>query len=78
MLLQPDLPASFAFTIGWVDILILVILVVAFFRGRRLFFPVLALVVMLYVFRLFPNQILAAISGINQLNGPAAFVTVSR
>ena len=78
MLLQPDIPTSFAFTIGWVDIVILVILVVAFLRGRRLFFPILALVVMVYVFRLFPNEILATIRGINQLNGPAAFITVSR
>jgi hypothetical protein len=78
MLFQSDIPTSFAFTIGWVDIVILVILVVAFLRGRRLFFPILALVVMVYIFRLFPNEILAGIRGINQLNGPAAFVTVSR
>jgi len=78
MLLQPDIPTSFTFTIGWVDIVILVILVVAFLRGRRLFFPILALVVMVYIFRIFPNEILALIRGINQLNGPAAFITVSR
>jgi len=78
MLLQSGIPTSFTFTIGWVDIVILVILVVAFLRGRRLFFPILALVVMVYVFRIFPNEILALIRGINQLNGPAAFITVSR
>jgi len=78
MLLQPGIPTSFTFTIGWVDVVILAILVVAFLRGRRLFFPILALVVILYIFRIFPNEILAIISGINQLNGPAAFVTISR
>ena len=78
MLLQPGIPTGFTFTIGWVDIVILVILVVAFLRGRRLFFPILALVVMVYLFRIFPNEILGIIRGINQLNGPAAFITVSR
>jgi hypothetical protein len=78
MLLQPGIPTGFTFTIGWVDIVILVILVVAFLRGRRLFFPILALVVMVYLFRIFPNEILGIIRGINQLNGPAAFVTISR
>ena len=72
MLLQPGIPTSFTFTIGWVDVVILAILVVAFLRGRRLFFPMLALVVILYIFRIFPNEILAMIRGINQLNGPAA------
>lgn len=78
MLLQSGAPTGFTFTIGWVDIVILVILVVAFLRGRRLFFPILALIVMVYLFRIFPNEILAIIRGINQLNGPAAFVTLSR
>lgn len=78
MLLQPNISTSFTFTIGWVDIVILVILVVAFLRGRRLFFPILALILMVYVFRIFPNEILAIIRGINQLNGPAAFITISR
>jgi hypothetical protein len=78
MLLQSDIPTSFTFTIGWVDIVILIILVVAFLRGRRLFFPILALIVMVYLFRIFPNEILGLIRGINQLNGPAAFITVSR
>jgi len=78
MLLQQGIPTGFTFTIGWVDIVILVILVVAFLRGRRLFFPILALVVMVYIFRIFPNEILALIRGINQLNGPAAFITISR
>jgi len=63
---------------GWVDIVILVILVVAFLRGRRLFFPILALILMVYLFRIFPNEILGIIRGINQLNGPAAFITISR
>ena len=78
MLLQSGIPTGITFTIGWVDIVILIILVVAFWRGRRLFFPVLALIVMVYLFRIFPNEILAIINGINQLNGPAAFVTLSR
>ena len=78
MSLQPGIPTSFTFTIGWVDVVILAILVVAFLRGRRLFFPILALVVMVYLFRIFPNEILALIRGINQLNGPAAFITISR
>jgi hypothetical protein len=78
MLLQAGIPAGITFTIGWVDIIILVILVVAFLRGRRLFFPILALIVMIYLFRIFPNEILAIIGGINQLNGPAAFITLSR
>ena len=78
MLFQAGVPTGITFTIGWVDIVILVILVVAFLRGRRLFFPILALIVMVYLFRIFPNEILALIRGINQLNGPAAFVTLSR
>jgi len=77
MLLQ-QAANSLTFTIGWVDIVILVILVVAFLRGRRLFFPILALVLMVYLFRLFPNELLGIIRWINQLNGPAAFITVSR
>jgi hypothetical protein len=78
MLLQSGIPTGITFTIGWVDIVILVILVVAFVRGRRLFFPILALIVMVYLFRIFPNEILALINWINQLNGPAAFITLSR
>ena len=78
MLLQASVPTGITFTIGWVDIVILVILVVAFVRGRRLFFPILALIVMVYLFRIFPNEILALIRGINQLNGPAAFITIGR
>lgn len=78
MLLQSGIPTGITFTIGWVDIVILVILVVAFWRGRRLFFPILALIVMVYLFRIFPNEILALIRGINQLNGPAAFITIGR
>ena len=77
MLLQ-QAANSLTFTIGWVDIVILVILVVAFLRGRRLFFPILALVLMIYLFRIFPNEILGVIRGINNLNGPAAFITISR
>jgi len=78
MLLQQGIPTSFTFTVGWVDIVIIVILVAAFLRGRRLFFPMLALVVMVYLFRLFPNEILSIIRTINELNGPAAFITISR
>ena len=77
MLLQ-QATNTLTFTIGWVDIVILVILVIAFLRGRRLFFPILALVLMKYLFRIFPNEILGIIRGINQLNGPAAFITISR
>ena len=77
MLLQ-QATNTLTFTIGWVDIVILVILVIAFLRGRRLFFPILALVLMIYLFRIFPNEILGIIRGINQLNGPAAFITISR
>ena len=43
-----------------------------------IFFPILALVLMIYLFRIFPNEILGIIRGINQLNGPAAFITISR
>ena len=78
MWLQAGVSTGITFTIGWVDIVILVILVVAFVRGRRLFFPILALIVMVYLFRIFPNEILALIRGINQLNGPAAFITIGR
>ena len=78
MLLQAGIPIGLTFTIGWVDIVILIVLVVAFLRGRRLFFPILALIVMIYLFRIFPNEILALINWINQLNGPAAFITLSR
>ena len=78
MLLQEAVQNGLTFTIGWVDIVILVILVVAFLRGRRLFFPILALVLMVYLFRLFPNELLGIIRWINQLNGPAAFITISR
>jgi hypothetical protein len=78
MLLQPEISTGFTFTIGWVDVVILVILVVAFLRGRRLFFPILVLIVVVYVFRIFPNEILAISRGINELNGPAAFITISR
>ena len=78
MLLQEAVQNGLTFTIGWVDIVILVILVVAFLRGRRLFFPILALVLMVYLFRLFPNELLGVIRWINQLNGPAAFITISR
>jgi small basic protein len=77
MLLQQT-ANSFTFTIGWVDIVILVILLVTFWRGRRLFAPIFVVVVMVYLVRIFPNEILAIIRGINQLNGPAAFITIGR
>jgi uncharacterized membrane protein YczE len=77
MLLQP-VATQFTFTIGWVDLFILVILVVAFFRGRVFFTPVLLLVLALYIIRLFPNEILWLVDQINKLNGPAAFVTIGR
>ena len=78
MLLQPGISNSFTFTIGWVDILIIVILVIAFLRGRRAFVPILVFVVALYIIRLFPNELLALVRAINDINGPAAFITISR
>ena len=78
MLLQPGISISFTSTIGWVDILIIVILVIAFLRGRRAFVPSLVFVVALYIIRLFPNELLALVRAINDIIGPAAFITISR
>ena len=78
MLLQQGISNSFTFTIGWVDILIIVILVIAFLRGRRAFLPILVFVIALYIIRLFPNELLALVRTINNINGPAAFITISR
>lgn len=77
-MLQQGIPSVYTFTIGWVDLVILIILVVAFFRGRALFTPVLLLVAALYIVRLFPNEILWLVETINQLNGPAAFISIGR
>lgn len=76
MLLQQ--PAGIVLTIGWVDLLILVLLLVVFFRSRTFFVPVLLFIAALYVVRIFPNEILWLVDQINQLNGPAAFITISR
>jgi len=78
MLLQQGVPTTFTFTIGWVDLVIMVILIFAFFRGRTLFTPILLLVAALYVVRLFPNEMLWLVQKINELNGPAAFITIGR
>ena len=78
MLLQPGVPTSFTFTIGWVDLVIMVLLIIAFFRGRAWFTPLLLIVAALYLVRLFPNQIIDLVQTINQLNGPAAFITIGR
>jgi len=78
MLLQQGVPTTFTFTIGWVDLVIMVILIFAFFRGRTLFTPILLLVAALYVIRLFPNEMLWLVQKINELNGPAAFITIGR
>jgi hypothetical protein len=78
MLFQQGIPTSFTFTIGWVDVFILLLLVFAFFRGRRAFTPVLIFVIFLYLIRLFPQQIIQFVQTINTLNGPLAFVTISR
>lgn len=77
MLLQGTRTA-FTFTIGWVDLIIMIILILAFIRRRGAFTPILLLVVAIYIIRLFPNEILWLVDTINQLNGPAAFVTIGR
>lgn len=78
MLLQQGVTPQFVLTIGWVDLIILIILVVAFFRWRATFTPILLFVAALYLIRLFPNEILWLVARINDLNGPAAFITISR
>ncbi len=78
MLYQQGIPSSFTFTIGWVDLVIMVILIVAFFRWHRAFIPLLLFVSALYVVRLFPSEIIWLVQKINELNGPAAFITIGR
>ncbi len=78
MLLQPGIPSSFTFTIGWVDLVIFAILIITFFRWHRAFTPVLLVVAALYLVRLFPNEIIWLVQKINELNGPAAFITIGR
>ena len=78
MLLQQGIPSSFTFTIGWVDLVIMVILIAVFLRARRAFGIVLVFVAALYLIRLFPAELIWLIQKINQLNGPAAFVTIGR
>ncbi|HEY4690107.1 MAG TPA: hypothetical protein VIK33_12405 [Anaerolineae bacterium] len=77
-MLQQGIPSQFTFTIGWVDLVIMIILIVAFARRRGLFTPLLLIVAALYLIRLFPNEILWLIDRINELNGPAAFITIGR
>ncbi len=78
MLFQNPIPTRFTFTIGWVDLIIFVILIITFFRGRRIFSLVLLFVAALYLIRLFPNEVIWLIQRINDLNGPAAFITIGR
>ncbi len=78
MLYQQGIPTSFTFTIGWVDLVIMVILIVAFLRWRRAFSIILLFVAALYLIRLFPTELIWLIQKINQLNGPAAFITIGR
>ena len=78
MLFQSGVPTSFTFTIGWVDLVIMILLIITFFRGRRVFSVVFLLVVALYLIRIFPNQLIWLVNRINDLNGPAAFITISR
>ncbi len=78
MLFQTGVPTSFTFTIGWVDVIILLLLILAFIRGRRVFIPILIAVIILYLIRLFPQQVIQFVQAINTLNGPLAFVTISR
>ncbi len=78
MLLQSVVPTSFTLTIGWVDLVIMLILILTFFRWRRAFGIVLVLVVALYLIRIFPSELIWLINRINDLNGPAAFITIGR
>ena len=78
MLLQQGIPTQFTFTIGWVDLVVMVILIIAFFRWQLLFRPLLVAVIALYLIRLFPNELIWLIAQINELNGPAAFITIGR
>lgn len=78
MLLQQAVPTSLTFTIGWVDLFIFFILIMVFWRARRAFIGVLVVILALYIIRIFPNQIIGIVQAINNLNGPAAFITISR
>ena len=78
MYLQPAVPTGFTFTVGWVDLLIILVLLVTYLRARSAFAPLLVIVILLYVIRLFPQQIIDVVQTINKLNGPAAFITISR
>ena len=78
MLLQEGIPTQFTFTIGWVDLAVMVILIFAFFRWQLLFRPLLVAVIALYLIRLFPNELIWLIARINELNDPAAFITIGR
>jgi len=78
MLFQEGISTRFTFTIGWVDLVIMIILIAAFLRRRGFFTPLLLVVAALYLVRLFPNEILWLVDRINELNGPAAFITIGR
>ncbi len=78
MLFQQGIPSSFTFTIGWVDLVIMAILVIVFFRWHRVFIPLVLFVAALYFVRLFPSEIIWLVQKINELNGPAAFITIGR
>ncbi len=78
MLFQSGVPTQFTFTIGWVDLVIMVILIITFLRWRRVFSLIFLLVAALYLIRLFPSQLIWLVNRINDLNGPAAFITIGR
>ncbi len=78
MLLQQEIPSRFTFTIGWVDLVIMVILIVVFLRWHRAFVPLVLFVAALYLVRIFPSEIIWLVTKINELNGPAAFITIGR
>jgi hypothetical protein len=78
MLFQSGVPTSFTLTIGWVDLVIMLVLIITFFRWRRAFSLVFLLIAALYIIRIFPNELIWLVNRINDLNGPAAFVTIGR
>ena len=51
MLFQQGVPTRFTFTIGWVDLVIMVILIIVFLRWHRAFAPVLLLIVSSWLLR---------------------------
>lgn len=78
MLLQEGIPTQFTFTLGWVDLVMMIILVFVFVRWRVFFTPLLLIIAAVYLIRLFPSELLWLVQKINELNGPAAFITIGR